>query len=295
MAQACGRFRNGMMEIDHYVVFNPKIEFKDREEVEEYIKGIEKAYKQLSKIYDSSHSTVEKRAILNSIKNIPFSEIFIDGEMDYFLKDNMINTEMLKSLYTDYFTLRDAYGKSKYFQVPFEMDPVNFWFEDKKSKVNYKKESGSKFKLEQNKAIIETMEVISQYSGTTEISQIINNFKSHNKILVDAFFKLGSEFIKNVDYSMKKIKDALVNKKLKKNGYNEYFLEALYSTFIIGKKYSWKEAKKKLQKLYDKFNITPPSKITAQSLKWHFEVRDTARIGDSKAIEILSPKLKNPD
>lgn len=293
MAQACGRFRNGMKEIHHYVIYNPKFNKRTRAEIEEYLNGIKKSIKALEDLYETSNSQEEKNAILSIIKKMDFSDIFYEGEIDYFLKDNIIENEKVKSYYTDFDTLKLAYAESEYFKMPWETDAHLYHKWDARPFI--KKKNPRKFQQEQNKVIVETLDLLSPYKDTFEISEIINNLRSINKTLVKAYFILGSEFIRNVDYSEKKIKDALANKKLENNGYNEDFLQALYSTFIIGKKYYLEEAKKRLQRLYDKFNMTPPSKITAQSLKWHFEVRDTARIGDSKAIEIISPKLKNSD
>ena len=291
MAQACGRFRNGMTEIMHYVVFNPQIETVPKSEIEEYISGIEKAYTSLRELHEITKSPVQKKAILNSLQSLPYNDIFVEGKMDYFLKDNKTNFEELKSKYKDFNSLRDEYGESKYFIVPMQEQP-HIYFTDRVLRNDSKKVEVRKFKLRQNKAIIETLERIVDYRGTTEVNEIINYMRGLNGTMVDAFFKLGPEFIKASNYSTKKIKEKLQLRKDESEGYDNDFLDSLYATFENGKKYLRSDVKEKLKHLYEKFDIVPPKTITALSIGWHFEIDEKARIGNSKAIKIISPKVQ---
>ena len=75
-------------------------------------------------------------------------------------------------------------------------------------------------------------------------------------------------------------------------GYDEAFFHVLYNSFEIGKKYLRTEAKAELRRIYDKFNLIPPTAITALSLEWHFEIDEKARIGNQKAIKILRRKAE---
>ncbi|MCM1319517.1 MAG: DEAD/DEAH box helicase family protein [Muribaculaceae bacterium] len=61
MAQACGRFRNGMDNIFHYVVFNSGIEYKTETDIVDYLNGIQKSFHALYEIYENSQSESEKK------------------------------------------------------------------------------------------------------------------------------------------------------------------------------------------------------------------------------------------
>jgi len=61
----------------------------------------------------------------------------------------------------------------------------------------------------------------------------------------------------------------------------------------VGKKYLLGYVKNELIRLHIKFNVKYPQGITAQTIKEYFNVDDKARIGNSKAILILSPKIYN--
>ena len=291
MAQACGRFRNGMKEILHYVVFNPAVETKSKEDIEKYINGTLKSFKALKQIFDESNSAMEKKAILKAIESIPFQEYILDGEIDYFLKDNIVDSELLKQLYTDSSTLRDAYGDSGYFRIPWIEEPHTYFIHTL-SKNNLSRLSTKEFKYKQRKAIVESLDFLAPYIRTSEINEIVNTFRSSDNTIVDAFFKLGKDFIVQSNYNIRLIRDELSKKRSTPMGYDEAFFETLYKSFEVGKKYLRSEAKKELIRIYEKFNLTPPTTITALSLAWHFEINDKARIGNHKAVEILARKVE---
>lgn len=289
MAQACGRFRRGMKNITHYVNFNSTAKKKTRDEIEDEIKEIEKSYSVLHSLYETATSSIIKKAILSAVQQIPFNELFTTGEFNYFLKDNMANFEIVKQYYTDKYSLLDAYSKSEYFKMAWEEAP-HLFHDGPNNLSKLKKLPNQKFKREQRKAIIETLDIVAPYRGTSEISDIIYTLKSYDDIIVDAFFKLGKDFIINNNYNIKRIKEELLNRNMPQE-YDEAFFYVLYNTFEVGKKYLRKDAKDALVRIYNKFNLTPPRTITALSLKWHFEINDKARIGNMKAIEIVRRKV----
>lgn len=291
MAQACGRFRNGMKEIYHYVVFNPSIESKSEQDIENYIAGIINSYTALKKIYEKTNNKFEKQAIHETIKVLPFKEIFFEDDIDYFFRDNIVDFEKLRQYYTDFYTLRDAYGKSGYFKIPMEEEP-HIYPANPISIERLPKHSLKAIRLMQKKAIVETLSHIAPYYGTTAINEIIYTLKDFDKSLVDAFFKLGENFIVGCGYNSVVIKEAMLEQKNSQVSLDEAFFNTLYSSFEVGKRYLAKEAKKELQRIYKKFLITPPTTITAQSLKWHFEIDNKARIGNEKAVKILSRKVQ---
>ena len=200
----------------------------------------------------------------------------------------MIDFEILKQYYASIDTLLDAYTESEYYAMAWEEAP--HLYHDKPNNLPHlQKLSSKEFKYKQRKAIVETLEFVSPYYGTYEISDIIYTLKGLDAVIVNAFFKLGKDFIVQCDYNIKRIKEELLNRSAPQE-YDEAFFYVLYNSFEVGKKYLNKEAKYELRKIYDKFNLIPPSTITAKSLKWHFEIDDKARIGNHKAIKILRRK-----
>lgn len=288
MAQACGRFRRGMKEIMHYVHFNPATPHKTLEDIEREIKEIEASYLQLIQLYDASTSSIVKKAVETGIRQMPFNELFTSDKFNYFLKDNMVNYEMVKQYYLNIDTLLYAYSESEYYAMAWEEAPHIYHLESA-NLPKLKKQSTKAFKLKQRKAIVETLEFVAAYRGTAEVSDMISTMMNYDALIVEAYFKLGKDFIIESNYNTKKIKNELL-KHDSHQEYDESFFIALYGTFEVGRKYLRNEAKTELRRIYEKFNLTPPSAITATSLRWHFEIDDKARIGNHKAIKIVRRK-----
>lgn len=291
MAQACGRFRQGMAEIIHYVNFNPSVTTKSEEEIDSEIRDIEKSYTELQRIYDNADSSIVRKAIEVAIQQLPFNELFTTGEFNHFLKDNIKDFESVKQYYVNINTLLQAYVNSEYYSMAWEDEP-HLYHDLKNNLPKLSTLSAKEFRCQQRKAIVDTLEHIVPYYGTSEISDIIYTMRGYDAVIVDAFFKLGKDFIVNCDYNIKRIKEELQNRSTSQMGYDEAFFHVLYNSFEIGKKYLRTEAKAELRRIYDKFNLIPPTAITALSLEWHFEIDEKARIGNQKAIKILSRKAE---
>lgn len=289
MAQACGRFRNGMKEIYHYVNFNPNIERKSKEDIEEYVNGIINSHIVLRDILNSSQKKFERQAINKILEALPFKEIFFDDEIDYFMKDNITDSERVRQYYDDFYSLQAAYGESGYFKIPFEDDTYEFPPIPAELKKNPKR-SRKEIQKIQRVAIVETLSHIAPYYKTSAVNDIIYTLRATDKLMVDAFFQLGKDFIEQHDYNPKLIKEELLNRRGAKVTPDEAFFIMLYSTFEIGKKYLLPDAKRALQRIYDKFLLKPPTTITGKSLRWHFDIDEKARIGNQKAVKILRRK-----
>jgi len=289
MAQACGRFRNGMKGIYHFVNFNPEIEQKSNEDIEEYVGGIINSHLVLRNLLNGSQKKFERQAIEKALGALPFKDIVFEDEIDYFMRDNIIDSERVKQYYNNFFSLQTAYGNSGYFRNP-DVDE-SCTFPPIPTETNIKpKQTRKEIQRSQRIAIVETLSHIAPYYKTTAINDIVYTLRNYDKLFVDAFFQLGKEFIKQCDYSPKLIKQEILNRGSDRAEPDEAFFYTLFSSFEVGKKYLLKDAKRELKRIYDKFFLIPPTTITAHSLRWHFEIDDKARIGNQKAIKILRRK-----
>lgn len=289
MAQACGRFRNGMKEIIHYVNFNPAIERKSEEDIEEYVNGIINSHIALRDILNSSKKKFERQAINKILEELPFKEIFFEDEIDYFMKDNITDSERVRQYYDDFYSLQAAYGWSGYFKIPLEDDTYDFPPIPAELKKNPKR-SRKEIEQMQRIAIVETLSQIAPYYKTSAINDIIYTLGAINKLMVDAFFQLGKDFIERCEYNPKIIKQELLNKKVANVTPDEAFFITLYNSFEVGKKYLVSYAKEELRRIYEKFLLTPPFAITSKTLREYFEIDEKARIGNQKAVKILCKK-----
>lgn len=199
--------------------------------------------------------------------------------------------EWMKQIYKDYTTLKNAYGASGYLQIPFEEH--RFYFVDNKFFKRKQNKSHGGYKRKQREAIVESLKYLSPYRHTFAVEDIINTFRNYDETIVEAFFKLGYDFIIQNNYNIKQIKEELRSRKKEPENLDAEFLNAIYETFEVGKTYLRTFAKDKLCKIYQKFDVTPTSTITGLSLRWHFEIDEKARIGNQKAVRIIARKVQS--
>ena len=291
MAQACGRFRGGMKGIYHFVNFNPEIEHKSTDDIEEYVNGIIKSHIALRDMLNTSQNKFEKQAVTKISEALPFKEIFFEDEIDYFMKDNITDSERVWQYYNNWFSLQTAYGNSGYFRNP-DVDDSNCFPPIPTELKKNPKRSRKEIERIQRIAIVETLSHIAPYYKTSAINDIIYTLRAINKLAVDAFFQLGKDFIEECDYNPKSIKKELLNRKVANVTPDEAFFITLHNSFEVGKKYLVSYAKEELRRIYQKFLLTPPFAITSKTLREYFEIDEKARIGNQKAVKILRKKAE---
>lgn len=291
MAQACGRFRGGMKGIYHFVNFNPEIEHKSTDDIEEYVNGIIKSHIALRDMLNTSQNKFEKQAVTKISEALPFKEIFFADEIDYFMKDNITDSERVWQYYNNWFSLQTAYGNSGYFRNP-DVDDSNCFPPIPTELKKNPKRSRKEIERIQRIAIVETLSHIAPYYKTSAINDIIYTLRAINKLAVDAFFQLGKDFIEECDYNPKSIKKELLNRKVANVTPDEAFFITLHNSFEVGKKYLVSYAKEELRRIYQKFLLTPPFAITSKTLREYFEIDEKARIGNQKAVKILRKKAE---
>lgn len=289
MPQAVGRFRNGIEgEITHIVSFNNQIETKTKEEIQDFIKSMEAIYNDLySSLYKSKRRS-KQSAYRTVIENLPLKDLFASGSKDYFVIDNYIDSELLKSAYNGLTNLRKRYESSKYFYNAIE-NPLYFPFGDQErlSIVNTRA-----FKKEQRKAIVNALEAIREATGTEAGNEYIQELKQYDSFIVDAYFALGKDEIEKNNYQPKKLRELMLIKKYTYCTRQESFIKALFNSFKPGNKYSRKYAKEELKRIHELFNIESPTAITGLSIGHFFEIDEKARIGNDKAVRLIKPKAE---
>ena len=286
--QAIGRFRNGVEQIFHIVAFNHSIESRDKEGIERYVTTIEKTYRQLKESYDNSENLEERRALKSFMENMPLKEIFFDDEKDYFVLDNYIDNELIKSSYKNVSSLSKRYSLSLRLIYPSVAYEHYSYGEKERQKIM----SAQGFKKDQRKAIVEALDLIKSAGGTEKGNEYIRELRSYDELIVDAYFKLGKETIEKNNYSPKKLKELIILKDYKENTRKESFIKVLFNSFKPGHKYSREYAKKELKRIHELFSINSPNAITGLSLREFFEIDEKARIRNDKAVRLIKTKIE---
>ena len=198
-----------------------------------------------------------------------------------------IDDELVKSAYNNLDSLLELYEQSGYFNI-LTVDKAMFRFGEHErlslfGTVNCTKTLRMK--------IVEILDNIKDDMGTALFDSYVNELREKDSFIVDAYFTLGREILEQNKYGVKRIRELMIIKEYNENRNCDAFRKALLNSFEVGKKYLLGYVKNELIRLHIKFNVKYPQGITAQTIKEYFNVDDKARIGNSKAILILSPKI----
>lgn len=287
VVQALGRFRNGVNSAIHLYSTNSSLVETTKDEIKGYIKACEKTYNQIKVLKTSAQTLGETKLYAELLEVHPYNQFLVNGEKDYFAIDNYTDDELVKSDYGDSMRLQRRYENNHYFNIIEAIDS-HFRFNDEdRLSLN----TNRNLKKETRKKIVDILDNIKDDIGTSMFHNYVADLKEYDSFIVDAYFKLGSEVIKQCKYNTTKIRERLLLKEFneKQNGAN--FLQALKNTFEVGNRYRLPMIKNELEKLYSQFQIKSPNSITAQKIKEFFDVDDKVRIGNSKAMLILSSKI----
>jgi len=206
--QIMGRFRNGINKITHISNVNARIKFRTREDVRNNLEGQSECFYNLYTLYISAQGEIHKGSYLQGLKAMSYYK-YVDSvnfEQNYFLIDNTLDEEMVKSYYSSQTKLEEAYRTVKNFKITVSFGQYPLSDEDR-FKRTYPKDNPELFK-----AVVEQMEHLHHNefpyqidNRNTEIANLIDTYPD----FCNAFFKLGASAIAKVDYKLKKVKALL--------------------------------------------------------------------------------------
>lgn len=268
--QIMGRFRNGIHSISHIANFNNNLTINNREELKEKLLFMENLYDRLRKMYEYATSKIHRQVLHDILRSMPFYQ-FLDnkGRKNYNKMDNYVEENIMQSYYYSKETLLSAYGKSPAF-FPLVFDSFMYCRTNcEKLKLENKRTSMKK----RRKAIIEQLELLGTCETEIEREQK-NNLRQVDAFMVDAYDLLGKEVLEQLDYSLKKIREAMILKRHEMQIAGNEFQLLIKNTFEPKRRYSRTFIKKEFVRVYDLLKILPRKSITACLIKDFFEVKE---------------------
>lgn len=91
-------------------------------------------------------------------------------------------------------------------------------------------------------------------------------------------------------YSKKRITEALILHKYQMKTSGTEFIQLLKNSFQVGGRYTLSYIKKELSRIYQVLDIQSKEAVTAQTIKKHFDTRET-KIKGSKGLQLLCEKF----
>ena len=275
--QICGRFRNGLKSATHIYRVNPEIIAKSRERIEWEISNHEFAYQTVNTLYNSADTRESRFAFGTALETLPFRKFqYPDFTKNWFAIDNEINSVLVNNRYQSRELINQWYKDNYFFNPTFDYCEYNK--NDEKLKI-VKAARSAKDKRRKMVQLLSEMETPnSEYA-----LDFINDMRKIDPFIVEAFETLGKEGIEQLNYSEKKVNEAMILSQRKGNK----VIRLIKNTFKVGNKYSNEKIVNELTRIFEILNIHPEENIAPKIIMLYYQAVPF-KSGDIRGYQLIS-------
>ena len=282
--QAIGRFRNGVNRVCHIFNTNPNLPVRTEEEIGIYLQVSKEVYDKIKTFYDCATSEEARKAYREALKVLPFNQMLNkDGRENFFAIDNYVDEALLKSSYNAQEKLIASYRSNRLFDL--DVESAYFPFGDFE---RLKKESKYASLKDKRKEVVRQLELLKGDDETEMIRNYKEDLRKADSFIYEAYEEIGKEMIESLDYSVKRIKEAMILKQHREKTEGTEFIQLIKNSFKVGQKYTKKYIKEELTRIYALTGVTPQKTITGQSIKEFFYVKEINTGGSRKFLLVES-------
>ena len=282
--QAIGRFRNGVNRVCHIFNTNPNLPVRTEEEIGIYLQVSKEVYDKIKTFYDCATSEEARNAYREALKVLPFNQMLNkDGKENFFAIDNYVDEALLKSSYNAQEKLIASYRSNRLFDL--DVESAYFPFGDFE---RLKKESKYTSLKDKRKEVVLQLELLKGDDETEMIRNYKEDLRKADSFIYGAYEEIGKEMIESLDYSVKRIKEAMILKQNREKTEGTEFIQLIKNSFKVGQKYTKKYIKEELTRIYALTGVTPQKTITGQSIKEFFHVKEINTGGSRKFLLVES-------
>ena len=282
--QAIGRFRNGVNRVCHIFNTNPNLPVRTEEEIGIYLQVSKEVYDKIKTFYDCATSEEARNAYHGILKVLPFNQMLNkDGKENFFAIDNYVDEALLKSSYNAQEKLIASYRSNRLFDL--DVESAYFPFGDFE---RLKKESKYASLKDKRKEVVRQLELLKGDDETEMIRNYKEDLRKADSFIYEAYEEIGKEMIESLDYSLNRIKEAMILKQNREKTEGTEFIQLIKNSFKVGQKYTKKYIKEELTRIYALTGVTPQKTITGQSIKEFFYVKEINTGGSRKFLLVES-------
>lgn len=282
--QAIGRFRNGVNSVYHIFNTNPNLPIRTKEEIDIYLQVSKEVYNKIKTFYNCATSEEARNAYREALKVLPFNKMLDkEGRENFFAIDNYVDEALLKSSYNEKEELIASYKRNPLFDL--DVESAYFPFGDFE---RLKKESKYASLKDKRKEVVHQLELLKGDDETEMIRNYKNELRQADPFIYEAYEMIGKEMIESLDYSVKRIKEAMILKQYREKTEGTEFIQLIKNSFKVGQRYTKKYIKEELTRIYALTGVTPQKTITGQSIIEFFHVKEINTGGSRKFLLVES-------
>ena len=283
--QIVGRFRNGVNRIYHISNCDWRNPIKSRERIEESFHAQKIVYDYMGTMAYSASTATQREEFRRAQATIPFTQ-FLDenGQVDPYKVDNYIDEETVKVTYNNYDRLLGAYQECGYFNVIHSSKPYKFGDYER-----LKIESKTTSLREKRKEIVSQLEQLGVCETEAEC-QYKRDLAFADSLIVEAYDLLGREEIERLNYSVTRIREAVLLKEHQVKAHATDAIQLINRFFYPQQWYSAKTIKEKIKEIFAELNIPTTKAVTSHTINEYFEAREQRkRVG--RGYFLIAPRF----
>jgi hypothetical protein len=283
--QILGRFRNGVNRIYHISNCDKRNPIRSREQIEESYRAQKYVYEYMGTMARSASTATQREEFYRAQATIPFTR-FLDenNKIDPYKVDNYIDEETVKVIYNNYSSVLQAYQECGYFNVT----PISQYYKFGDYE-RLKIESKAASIREKRKEIVAQLEELGVCETEAEC-QYKRDLAFADPLIVEAYDLLGKEKIEQLNYSVTKIRAAIILKKHQEKAHATDAIQLINANFLPQQWYSAKTIKEKIKDIFTKLNIPTNKAVTSHTINEFFVAKEQKkRIG--RGYFLIAPRF----
>jgi hypothetical protein len=285
--QCAGRFRNGISSLhlisninNHYPIWN-------RDELNGYIKCFKETYDNINLLYEQNRKCKMKQEAYKAILDtLPFTQFLTtDGYINYFAIDNYIDNEFIKGYYQNSVNLYRAFSDNEVFSL-------SSYHNNHYKLGDYERlhrENNAISLKAKRKILVKQLEILGDCSTELDLS-FKEELRQVDKLIVEAYDKLGKAKIEELRYNSKKIKREIILTDYHNKARGNEAQKLLNLDFQIGAWYSAENIKSKLKQICKDLDMKPLKAVTSHTILDFFEAKPQQR-GKKRGYLIIRKKF----
>ena len=263
--QCVGRFRNGVSKISLVTNTNPRFNIRSKDELKGTMECLGNNYEQIKSFYAYATTNSAKDAYKTLLECSPYKDMLDEqGRTSFYKIDNYINFHFVKGFYNNNGYLVERYSKCGMFNVTAEEESYVFGDEQRLIINN------SQRIKEKRKAMVQQLELICPCQTEMDY-QLLQSLEEADKFIVDAYLKIGKSEIERLDYSIKRIKEAMIMADYNRKARGDEVQKLIANSFFAGQWYSASFIKSEILRIFGLVGLKPKKAVTSSTITDFFE------------------------
>jgi hypothetical protein len=283
--QIVGRFRNGVNRIYHIRNYNYRIPESTEEGLIDGLRCAANVYAYLGTMADNASTPQQKEAFMQAQATIPYTNYLDEnGRINFYAVDNHIDEEITKTLYRNKTALATVYNSCGYFTV---YHTTHYYKMGDFERLKIESKTASI--REKRREIVAQLEQLGVCETEAEL-QYKRDLEFADPLIVEAYEVLGKDMIEQLNYSVTRLRQAIIIKKHQDNACSTDAIKLINATFYSQQWYSADDIRNNLRAVFLALAIPHPKAITSHTIREYFDAEEKKRKG-KRGYFLRSPRF----